>query len=332
MTDDRLAGATEVLVRVTHAQRRGRLDVETGRHVARKRVVRSRLVGDEIERLTTPRQLRHDLGGVAEQADRERTALARRGPHTLQRLFQRFGSLVQVTRIEPPQDPLGVDLDAQDRRTCKRRGQRLRAAHPAEARGQNRPTREVGGAEVLLTGSHERLVGALQDALAADVDPASSSHLAEHRQAERLKSAELVPGGPARDEQRVRDQDARSSGARPEDSDRLTALNEHRLVVAERQQRADERAQRLGIPRRLSRAAVDDELLGPLGDLRVEIVQQHSQRRLRRPRARVQLGAARRTDRREVAAERLNRLVDRPGGTQSFCSACLCCARKRHQV
>jgi hypothetical protein len=240
--------------------------------------VRGRLVGDEIERLSTSRQLRHDLGGVAEQADRERTALARRGPHTLQRLFQRFGSLVQVTRFEPPPDPLGVDLDAQDRRTRERGGQRLRAAHSAETRGQDRPPREVGGAEVLLTGSHERLVGALQDALAADVDPASRSHLAEHRQAESLEPAELVPGGPARDEQRVRDQDARSSGARPEDSDRLAALNEQRLVVAERQQRADERAQRLGIPRRLSRAAVDDELLGPLGDLRVEIVQQHSQR------------------------------------------------------
>ena len=213
MTRDRLARATQVLVGVALAQRRGRLDVEADRHVAGERVVRGRLVGDEIERLAAPRQLRHDLGGVAEQADRERPALARGGPHARERVVERLGRLVQVPRLEPAPDPLGIDLDAEDRRARERRRQRLRAAHPAEPGGQDRPPGEVGRAEVLLARRDERLVGALQDPLAADVDPAARRHLAEHRQAERLEPAELVPGRPARDEQRVRDQDARSGRA-----------------------------------------------------------------------------------------------------------------------
>ena len=280
----------------------------------------------------SPRQLRHDLGGVAEQAHREGTALARGGPHPLQRVVERLGRLVQIPRLEPPPDPLRIDLDAEDRRAGERRRQRLRAAHPAETGGQDRPPCEVGGAEVLLAGRHERLVRALQNSLAADVDPAARRHLAEHRQAERLEPAELVPGRPARDEQRVRDQDARSRRARPEDADRLAALDEQGLVVAEREQRPDERAQRLRVAGSLARAAVDDELLGPLRDLRIEVVQQHSQRRLRRPRARVQLGATRRADRREIAAERLDRRVERPRGAQRCSSACRWRVRTRHQV
>ena len=54
---------------------------------------------------------------------------------------------------------------------------------------------EVGGAPVLLGGGHERLEGALQDALAADVNPRSGRHLPIHREALGLEQAKLVPGG-----------------------------------------------------------------------------------------------------------------------------------------
>ena len=171
--------------------------------------------------------------------------------------------------------------------------------------------REVGRAEMLLAGRRERLVRALEDPLRADVDPASGRHLAEHRQALGLEPPELVPGRPARDEQRVRDQHARRSRVRPQHADGLPALHEQRLVVSEREQRADDRAQCVVVARGLPRAAVDDEVLRPLGDLGVEVVQQHPQRGLRRPRSGVQLGAARRADVAQVAAERLDGPVER---------------------
>ena len=144
---------------------------------------------------------------------------------------------------------------------------------------------------MLLARGGERLVRALQDPLRADVDPGAGGHLAEHRQPERLEPAELVPRRPARHEQRVRDQHARRARVRAEDADRLAALDEQRLVVAELEQRADDRLQRLVGARGPARAAVDDELLGMLGHLGVEVVEQHPQRRLGLPRARVQLGA-----------------------------------------
>jgi hypothetical protein len=64
------------------------------------------------------------------------------------------------------------------------------------------------------------------------------------------------------------------------------------------------------VPRRLAGASVDDELLGTLGDVGVEVVEQHPERRLRLPGARMELSPARRADRREIAAELLHELLD----------------------
>jgi hypothetical protein len=62
---------------------------------------------------------------------------------------------------------------------------------------------------------------------------------------------------------------------RAEDADRLAALHEQCLVLAEAKQRSDDRLQRLVRARRLPGAAVDDELLGTLGHLGVEVVEEH---------------------------------------------------------
>ena len=77
-----------------------------------------------------------------------------------------------------------------------------------------------------------------------------------------------------------------------EDADGLARLDEQRLVVAERAQLADDRVERLPGARRAAGAAVDDEVVGPLGDVGVEVVHQHPQRRLLRPALARELGAA----------------------------------------
>ena len=210
----------------------------------------------------------------------------------------------------PPLDPRRVDLDAEDHPTSQRCRQRLGAPHPAEAGREDRPAAQVRSPEVLLPSRRERLVRALQDPLRADVDPAAGRHLPEHRQTLRLEPPELVPGRPARDEQRVRDQHSRRPRVRPQHADRLPALHKQGLVLAERQQRADDRAQGIVVSGGLPGAAVDDELLGPLGDLGVEVVQEHPERRLRRPRPRVQLGTARRANAAQVAAQRFDGLLE----------------------
>ena len=67
---------------------------------------------------------------------------------------------------------------------------------------------------------------------------------------------------------------------RREDADRLPRLHEQRLVRAKLEQRPDDRAQCIVRAGRLPRSAVDDELLRVLGNLGIEVVQQHAKRRL----------------------------------------------------
>ena len=268
------------------------------------------LVGDEIEVLAARSELRDYLGGVPEQPDRQGSAGRGGATNSRQRVVQRFGRLVEIAGLDPALDPGGVDLDAEDCRACHRRGERLGATHPAKPGGEDGPPAEVRRAEVLLAGRGERLVRALQDPLGADVDPAPRGHLPEHRQAESLEPAELVPGRPARDEQRVRDQDARRPWMGAENADGLSALHEQRLVLAEGEERPDERLQRVVVARCLARAAVDDQLLGLLRHLAVEVVEEHPKRRLRLPRAGVQRLSARRADGAQIAAELLDDRID----------------------
>src|SRR3954447_17295743 len=118
----------------------------------------------------------------------------------------------------------------------------------------------------------------------------------------------------------------------PEGRNRLAALDEQGLVSFEAKQRADDRLERLVASRGAPRTAVDDQLLRSLGDLAVEVVQQHAQRRFGGPGARVQLHAARRPDRRKIPAERFYRgleaCVNRCHSPGSSCGR----LRTRHQL
>ena len=100
MPGDRLRGASQVLIGVGRAQRRGPFHVEPLRHVARQRVVRRRLVRDEVERLAAAGQLRDDVGRIADQPDREPAPVRRGLADEAQRLVERIGRTVEVARRE----------------------------------------------------------------------------------------------------------------------------------------------------------------------------------------------------------------------------------------
>ena len=205
------------------------------------------------------------------------------------------GHLVEVAVLDPAPQPRLVDVDDEADAAVQGDGQRLRAAHAAAAagHGQRAGQRAV---EALGGDRGERLVGALQDALGADVDPRAGGHLAVHRQAEVLEPAELRPGRPVTDQVGVGDQHPRRPLVGAHHADRPAGLHEHRLVVLERGQRADDRVVRAPVAGRPAGAAVDDQVVGTLGHLRVEVVHQHPQRGLGLPRLRGQRRAARGTD------------------------------------
>src|SRR5438094_655072 len=83
---------------------------------------------------------------------------------------------------------------------------------------------------------------------------------------------------------------------RPKHADRLPRLDEQRLVVLERAQFAHDGMERRPVSSSLAAAAVDDEILGSLGNFGIEVVVKHPQRGFLRPALAADLGAPRRAD------------------------------------
>src|SRR5207244_12654520 len=117
----------------------------------------------------------------------------------VQRLVEIARPLVEILGREPPLDARAVHFDDERRRAVHRRGERLRAAHAAETGGDDGAAAQCAVKMALRSGG-ESLVRPLQNALRSDVNPAAGRHLAEHREAAMLEIAEVVPGGPGRDE------------------------------------------------------------------------------------------------------------------------------------
>ena len=151
-------------------------------------------------------------------------------------------------------------------------------------------------AEVLAAGFGERLVRALHDALAADVDPAAGRHLAVHHQALAVEFVEVLPRCPLRHEVRVGDQHARRIGVRLEHADRLARLHQQRLVVVELAQRRQDRVEAGPVARRAADAAVHDEMLRILRHFGIEVVLQHAVGGLGEPALARERSTARRAD------------------------------------
>jgi len=162
--------------RIALAQAVPLLERPAGRQVAVHGIVRRRLVGDGIGSHAAAQQLRQHLGRVAEQAHGDGLAIARCPFDQRQCLVERAGAHVEVARVEPLLDALRAALDRQHRGAGHRRGEWLRAAHAAETGGEDPASGEIA-AVVLAAHFDERLIRALHDALAADVDPRAGRHL-----------------------------------------------------------------------------------------------------------------------------------------------------------
>ena len=265
--DDRRIRAANVFRGIGTAERGRRIQREVLRNVSIECVVRARLIGEDVGCDSTPNQLWQDVGRVADESDRERALGARRFADPGERLVEAPRLAIAVSRLDALVDARLVDVDSEDRRVVHRRGERLRAAHAAKSGGEHEPAGERS-AELRARDGAERLVRALEDSLRADVDPRAGGHLAVHHQTGALELAEIVPGRPTTNEIAVRDEHARRPRVRAEHADRLPALDEQRLVVLETPQRIDDRVERFPAARRAARAAIDDEIVGSLGDFR----------------------------------------------------------------
>ena len=139
------------------------------------------LIGDDVWDHPTSDQLLEHIGGIADQADATRRAAGLVALDERQGRVQIRCQFVEVAFVQTPLDALRIDVDTEIDRTGNRRGKRLRSTHPAESTGVNKATFKVA-TEVFFAAGSEGLIGALQDALRADVDPRSGRHLAVHHQ------------------------------------------------------------------------------------------------------------------------------------------------------
>ena len=289
-------GAADVLVRVALAERVGFCQADASRHVPAQRIVGGGLVGDEIGVPAAADELRLDVGRVADQRHAARLAGCPPCVHATDRLVEVDGQFIHEAGGMSPLGACGVDLDRQACALVHGDRQRLGPAHAAQPCGERGRAPE-GSPMVLARGLGERLIGALDDSLGGDVDPRAGGHLAVHRQAGALELAELLPRRPVGDEVRVGDEDPRRVAGGAEDADGLAALHEQRLVVAQLAQLGHDGVERLPAARRPPGAAVDDEVVGVLGHVGVEVVHEHPQGCFLLPAAAGELCPARRPHR-----------------------------------
>jgi hypothetical protein len=149
---------------------------------------------------------------------------------------------------------------------------------------------------MLAPGFGEGFVGALHDALGADVDPAAGRHLAVHEQALAVEFIEVLPGRPLRHQVRIGDQHARRIKVGLEHADRFARLDQQGLVVFQGAQRCQDLVEAGPVARRPPDAAVDHQVLRILRHFRVEVILQHPVGRFGQPALAGQFGAARRAN------------------------------------
>jgi hypothetical protein len=138
-------------------------------------------------------------------------------------------------------------------------------------------------AEMLAADLDEGLVGALHDALRADIDPRAGGHLAVHHQALAIELVEVVQRRPMRHDVGIGDQHPRRIGMGPKHADRLAGLHQQGFVALQLFQRGHDAVVALPVARRAADAAIDHEFVRLLGDVRIEIVHQHAERRFGLP-------------------------------------------------
>ena len=130
MKSDRFLGPADVLLGTVAAQSveiftEGFLD----RHVAVERIVGRGLIGKDIRHDAVTQQLRHDFGGVADQADRQRESLALCSQNEMESLFQVPGHAIEIASLKAALDACRVDVDAEESSAVHGGGQRLGATH-----------------------------------------------------------------------------------------------------------------------------------------------------------------------------------------------------------
>ena len=253
--------------------------------------MRRRLVGHHVRRHAAQRQLRVDLRRVADQPDRAGRLVLAGFLHQRHRLFQRVHHHVHVADLQAALGALRVHLHDQPHPLVHRDRQGLRPAHPAQPGGQHELALQRGPAAQPRQRA-QGLVGALQDALRADVDPRAGRHLPVHDQPLARQLVEVLLGCPVRHQVRVGDQHTRRVAVALEYRHRLARLHQQRLVILQLAQALQDGVEGFPVAGGLPAPAVNHQVLRALGHLGIQVVLDHAVSGFGQPGFAGQLGAA----------------------------------------
>ena len=255
------------------------------------RIVGGSLVGHQIGKHSASEEFLIDVDGVAKECDRDRGTAAPSFVDPKERFIEALRRAIDVPGRLPPGDAIGPAFHHQHGGPGHDRRKRLRAPIPPSPALRNPAPRKIA-AIVLPAGLDERLEGAADDPLRADIDPRPRGHLTVHHETLALELVEVLARRPFADEVRVGDQHARGVFVGQDDADRLAGLDQEGLVVRERLQFGYDAIERRPVTRRLSTPAVDDEFLRAFRHLGIEVIHQHPQRTFRLPAARIEAAAS----------------------------------------
>ncbi len=183
------------MVGIGPAQVFGILQTVLSGHIAIERIVGTGLVGDHIGYNPLIDKFRQDFGGIAQHTDRAGPTIAFGFDGLVDGGIHVFVPLVEITGFDPAFDSFAVDLDTEGHATIHFDRQGLSAAHASETGGHTETAFEAA-VKVFFGHGPEGFVGALQNALGANIYPAARGHLAVHHQAQRFQFAEFFPGRP----------------------------------------------------------------------------------------------------------------------------------------
>ena len=164
-------------------------------HIAIDQVMRAGLVGDDIGDDAAPGDLGIDFGGIADKADGGGTLFGYGLFDHVERAIKVRGDGFEIADFLAFPRPLRVDIDAEDRPARHAPGQRLGAAHAAQPGGEDEPPGQIA-AKAVFGDAHEDLIGALDDALAADILPRARRQPAPADQPLALQLVEHLRLGP----------------------------------------------------------------------------------------------------------------------------------------
>ena len=223
-----------------------------------------------------------DFRSVAQQADRDRFARCLGFCQHRHRFIKRRRGPVEIAGAQAHLDAARLAFDREARSAGHHRRQRLRTAHAAKPGGEQPLAAEVA-AMMLTAHLDEGFVSALHDPLGANVNPGAGGHLAVHRQPLAIEFVEMFPIRPFRDKIGIGDQHPRRIFMGAKHADRLAGLDQQGFVRFQPLQRFDDPVIAFPVARGSTDAAIDDKLLRPFRDVRVQIVHQHPQRRFGEP-------------------------------------------------